>query len=761
LRAQQKNTQGQGGRKTKQQQNNMPALSLRRSFHQGRHRGRAGGSAASGGDAASAAGGGGGGPGGSLHGSAIGRGLLGGGGGAFLRSSRAFGRASYAGSVDVATRVSAYRAGFDPLALLRRLPATMAGHVVVKAGHNFSALLPSYTDHYWAELRGGVVVLMEPNDLVALSSSSSHSSTSSSSYPMQQQQKPTSACLSTTSSAPSPSPLLAAASSAPSCAKQQRASQGGSSDHDRAPAAGAAMGTRSTNDGSCQPHRSSTSHPAAGASPALSANPDSAVFYSVFSVQGTTIHRPPRSTTIRIRKRGSSQNVWLRCPSELAAAKWEQALAAAATERVACVSDFEFLAPIGKGASGKVFLVRDRQTGRKFALKVIPKSRVFETRSGFRHALDERLALQIVAGHPFFSQLRYAFQTRANFYLVIDFYQGGDLYQYLRLHGGRLAEPQVRMVAAEVLLAIEHLHKCGFVYRDLKPENVLLDAAGHVRLADFGLSKYLPPSSPLTKTICGTHTYAAPEMLAVRHYGTSIDDWALGIFIYHIFRGRTPFEAKDLDQVIQKMNAKQIRFPTSASEELVSVVKRLLDWQPASRLGCGVRGTEDIKDHPFFAAVDWSDIYRRADHPEALYNYDKTCTRRERLRKGSKGGRKSADKAVLIDASSSPVSQGSPVSTPAGGSTASSPQRGSSLSTTPSGLPEGKPNILGLSEVSEPSLADDELRNFDLAEWADVSVDQDFDDPTYGDQSFWPMKSVRKRLEDERLIVGFSYTSNS
>jgi serine/threonine protein kinase len=471
---------------------------------------------------------------------------------------------------------------------------------------------------------------------------------------------------------------------------------------------------------------------------------DEATILAMFSVQGATVTRAPRGLTIRIRVSGSKHNIWLKFGSELVAAKWEHALRHAASARVACLSDFEFLSAIGKGASGKVFLVRDRRTGEKLALKVIAKDRVFETRSGYRHALDERLALQVVTNEPFFTRLRYAFHTRSNFYLALDFYEGGDLYQYLRMHGGRMAEPQVRIVAAEVVLAIEHLHAAGFVFRDLKPENVLIGADGHVRLADFGLSKFLPPSNPLTATICGTYVYVSPEALAARHYGTSIDVWALGIFIYHIYRGRTPFEGKDLDQVVQKMNARQIRFPSTASDELVNLIKRLLDWQPSSRLGCGTRGVSEIRDHPFFAGIDWDAVRERAFNRDSLYNFDKTGKERH--------GREAqvCSSGANVEETSSPVSKAS--------SAGRAKSVGSTSLSTPTVARLRSGTARAVTETSAPAEGD-LLRNFCLDEWASVSIDNDFEDIGYGDQRLWPMKSVAKTLEDERLVVCFDYTS--
>lgn len=501
---------------------------------------------------------------------------------------------------------------------------------------------------------------------------------------------------------------------------------------------------------------------------------------------------------------------------------WEKALTKGASQRVVGISDFEFISPIGKGASGKVFLVTDRKTGEKLALKVIDKRKVFESRSGYRHALDERLALEMVDGHPFFCRLRYAFQTRAYFYLAVDFYNGGDLYQYLRTHNGRLKEPQVRNVAAEICLALEHMHNLGFVYRDLKPENVLLDSKGHVRLADFGLCKLLPNRS-LTNTICGTHTYAAPEMLSLRNYGKSIDLWAFGVFVYHILRGRTPYEARDLDQVIANMNNRKIRFSSGTAPELVSMIKKLLDWNPDTRLGCGIGGMVEVRGHSFFRGVDWRNIFLREGH--GLFTKTNKPPPPRQDRKGAENGTASGSggapsgSAEVQSARGDAPSTGADCAYPNGSAGTSTSQTtyatneavetttptvmltgrsetsatskvrihntdlvtsSSENDTTPpnkarrmarirSMPPKGRQRVptelmesVSLRERMVAAAEEDDLRNFDMSEWGKISVDIDHDDVGYGDGSLWPISKARRRLsEDERFIAGFGYCSGS
>lgn len=510
----------------------------------------------------------------------------------------------------------------------------------------------------------------------------------------------------------------------------------------------------------------------------------------VFSVLGCELVpvRASRTPMLRLRKRATgrprvstigpaSHSVWLRLECAEDADTWSDALTAACAQRVVGVSDFEFVSPIGRGASGKVFLVRDRQSGRKLALKVIDKTKVFQNRSAFSHAVHERLALQLVAGHPFFTRLRYAFQTRSNFYLAIDFYEGGDLYQYLRTHHGRLAEPQARIVGSEVALALDHLHRLGFVYRDLKPENVLLDLQGHIRLADFGLCKLLP-ADRLTTTVCGTHTYAAPEMLSSQPYGVSVDLWAFGTFLYHILRGRTPYEARDLDQVIANMNNKRIRFSSNTSSELVHLIKKLLDWSPDTRFGCGKEGMDEVRRHPFFIDVDWRAIFNREENSNGLLQF----SRRERLRsaeesaaaESSAGGEDGASRQTWRSSAVDPHSESMDTADTRGN--AGGPSMYSSSESADrddeGGRYRARPRLAapdrGSLRAPATSLWDgmvaaaesNDLRNFDMAEWGKVSVDHDEDDDAYGDASLWPVLSTRIAFDDERMIAGFTFCSS-
>ncbi|KAA8493827.1 Serine/threonine-protein kinase CBK1 [Porphyridium purpureum] len=186
---------------------------------------------------------------------------------------------------------------------------------------------------------------------------------------------------------------------------------------------------------------------------------------------------------------------------------WSDALARAKASRDVSLADFHIVRPLGQGAGGKVFLVRDRESGEQLALKCVEKAVVTKTSDKMRHAMDERLVLELSCDHPFILQLRYAFQTERRLYMVTDFCKGGDLYEYMRKRGRPLSERRARRLGAQILLALEHIHSLQAIYRDLKLENVLLDDRGYTRIADFGLAKVLEGD----KQGNSTRSYSSPS----------------------------------------------------------------------------------------------------------------------------------------------------------------------------------------------------------------------------------------------------------
>lgn len=311
---------------------------------------------------------------------------------------------------------------------------------------------------------------------------------------------------------------------------------------------------------------------------------------------------------VNIAKNGVT--VQLRLKSEADADLWAAVLRDLSFVRQPRLADFHVIAPIGEGASGKVFLVRDTKTGRKLALKCMSKKggSFGYSPSEFRHAVDERLAHEYMNHADFIVRLRHAFQTHDKLYLATEFCEGGDVYNFVDVRGGGVSEDQARIITAQVLLGLKALHDESIVFRDLKPENVLLDRDGRVRLADFGLCKMLDPAAPLTRTVCGTFSYAAAEILEDVGYSMSCDLWALGTFLYHIMIGRPPRVAESLKEAKDNIfNSKEpiIWYSDVMSEQAMSLVTALIEINPARRLGCGPQGIAEVCAHPFFKDLDW------------------------------------------------------------------------------------------------------------------------------------------------------------
>ncbi|KAI0053026.1 Pkinase-domain-containing protein [Auriscalpium vulgare] len=276
--------------------------------------------------------------------------------------------------------------------------------------------------------------------------------------------------------------------------------------------------------------------------------------------------------------------------------------------------DFEFLKLIGRGTFGRVFQVRKRDTKRIYAMKVLSKKEIIAKKE-VAHTIGERKILQRSLESPFLVGLKFSFQTDTDLYLVTDFKSGGELFWHLQKET-RFSEERARFYIAELVLALEHLHKYDIVYRDLKPENILLDATGHVALCDFGLSKPDLRSDELTNTFCGTTEYLAPEVLLDEHgYSKLVDFWSLGVLLFEMCCGWSPFYAEDTQQMYKNICFGKIRFPRGViNEDGKQFVKGLLNRNPKHRLGAQ-RDAEELKEHPYFKTIDWDALARKQVTP--------------------------------------------------------------------------------------------------------------------------------------------------
>jgi len=222
------------------------------------------------------------------------------------------------------------------------------------------------------------------------------------------------------------------------------------------------------------------------------------------------------------------------------------------------------------------------------------------------HKIGEKKILQKSLSSPFLVGLKFSFQTETDLYLVTDFKSGGELFWHLQ-RDMRFPEDRARFYIAELILALEHLHKYDIVYRDLKPENILLDATGHIALCDFGLSKADLPSDQLTNTFCGTTEYLAPEVLLDdQGYSKLVDFWSLGVLLFEMCCGWSPFYDEDTQQMYKNICFGKIKFPRNViNEDGKHFVKGLLNRNPKNRLG-SQRDTQELKEHPFFKTIDWN-----------------------------------------------------------------------------------------------------------------------------------------------------------
>ena len=194
--------------------------------------------------------------------------------------------------------------------------------------------------------------------------------------------------------------------------------------------------------------------------------------------------------------------------------------------------------------------------------------------------------------HPFLCNLHYAFQTSKQLFLVMDFCQGGELYFHIK-QNKHFSEDVAKFYAAEIILALEYLHKKNIVYRDLKPENVLITSEGHIKLVDFGLSKRNVKKDCFT--FCGTPEYLAPEIIMETGYNKIVDWWSLGILVYEMVTGRVPYMDTNVYRIYKNILSKPIEMKDTFSTELNSLLSGLLTINPEKRLGNRLMGSEEIK----------------------------------------------------------------------------------------------------------------------------------------------------------------------
>lgn len=269
---------------------------------------------------------------------------------------------------------------------------------------------------------------------------------------------------------------------------------------------------------------------------------------------------------------------------------------------------FKMLKVIGKGSFGKVFLTREIKTSQLFALKVLKKDNIIR-RNQVEHTKTERSVLGYVS-HPFIVGMHMAFQSKDKLYFLLDYCAGGELFFHLG-KVGKFPEIRARFYAAEIILAISYVHSLDIIYRDLKPENVLLDAEGHIRLTDFGLSKEgISSSSSGANSFCGTPEYLAPEILNRQGHGRAVDWWSLGALLYEMLTSLPPFYCQNRERMFENIRRSELPYPPSLSSDSKNLLRGLLTKDPKKRLGSGPNDAGDIKPHRFFTSIEWDRLQR-------------------------------------------------------------------------------------------------------------------------------------------------------
>ncbi|KAK7209704.1 hypothetical protein V2G26_016882 [Clonostachys chloroleuca] len=289
------------------------------------------------------------------------------------------------------------------------------------------------------------------------------------------------------------------------------------------------------------------------------------------------------------------------------------------------LNDFRLVRTLGTGTFARVCLVcpagsnpqsADQSNIKYYAMKILRKTEVIKLKQ-IDHVRHERAILADVAGHPFITNLRATFADRDSLYMVLDYVPGGELFSYLRKFR-RFDEPTARFYAAEIVLVLQYLHEDqgGVAYRDLKPENLLLDADGHIKFVDFGFAKRLGHQGdrPVeTYTLCGTPEYLAPEVIHNKGHTAAVDWWALGILVYEFLTGYPPFWHQNPIEIYKQIVEKPVLFPQNPpiSPEAQDLILSLCTVDRSKRLGNISGGSRRVKEHPFFRDLNWDDIYHR------------------------------------------------------------------------------------------------------------------------------------------------------
>lgn len=269
------------------------------------------------------------------------------------------------------------------------------------------------------------------------------------------------------------------------------------------------------------------------------------------------------------------------------------------------LEDFKFIKTIGTGTFGRVCLCRNKSSDKYGAMKILAMADVIRLKQ-VEHVKNEKNILEEIR-HPFIVNLLWNVRDDTCIYMLFEYVSGGELFSYLR-NAGRFSTVTGNFYSAEIVSALEYLHTRCIVYRDLKPENLLLDKDGHLKITDFGFAKKL---TDRTWTLCGTPEYLAPEIIQSKGHNKAVDWWALGVLIYEMLAGYPPFYDDNPFGIYEKILSGKIEWARHLDPIAKDLIKKLLVQDRTKRLGNMKSGAEDVKRHRWFKGIEWQDVLLR------------------------------------------------------------------------------------------------------------------------------------------------------
>ncbi|EGC33376.1 hypothetical protein DICPUDRAFT_8174, partial [Dictyostelium purpureum] len=267
------------------------------------------------------------------------------------------------------------------------------------------------------------------------------------------------------------------------------------------------------------------------------------------------------------------------------------------------ITDFNFFGSLGSGSFGTAKLCRHRETGIFFCSKTLRRNNIVHEKH--KEHVQNEINIMLSTNHSFLVKTYTTFNTPSKIHFIMEYASKKDLFYHLRA-SKQFSENTTRQIVAQIVLAIDYLHRENIIYRDLKPENILVDDKGHIKLTDFGFSKKTDYN---TTSVCGTLPYMAPEIL-ISHmgHGKAVDWWALGVVIYELITGSLPFENSKEFLINRKSDVPFLPMKDELfCDDLKDLIMQLLQIDPLKRLGTK-GGGQTIKNHKWFSSINWDEL---------------------------------------------------------------------------------------------------------------------------------------------------------